>query len=121
MADTYDFLGETSDPTGVPPSGDEKNIALLAHIITIISTFIGPLIIYLLKKDESEFVKAHAAESLNFQITMALLTVLLFVSIVGILLVWAVGIFALIMVIIATIRAADGKLFRYPFTIRFIK
>ena len=114
------ILGQDTTPL-TPPSQDEKTLGLLAHLITFISTFLGPLIIYLVKKDESAFVSEHAKESLNFQITMALISIILFISIVGILLLWAVGIIDLILVIVATIRASEGKLYRYPFSIRLIK
>ncbi|MGF7231817.1 DUF4870 domain-containing protein [Arachidicoccus sp.] len=114
------FLGTDSEPV-IPPTSDEKTLGLLAHIITLISTFIGPLIILLVKKDESSFVTHHAKESLNFQITMALASIILFISIIGILLLWVVGIMTLVLVIVATIRASEGKLYRYPFSIRLIK
>lgn len=120
MAAENTFLGTVSDPV-IPPTSDEKTLGLLAHIITFVSTFLGPLIIYLIKKDDSAFVREHAKESLNFQITVALVCILLFVTVIGILLLWAVGIIALILVIVATIRASEGKLYRYPFTIRLIK
>lgn len=120
MSNENSFLGKTTEPA-VPPSSDEKNLGLLAHIITLLSTFIGPLVIYLVKKDESAFVSEHARESLNFQITVALICIILFISIIGILLLWVVGIVSLILVIVATIRASEGKLYRYPFCIRLIK
>ena len=81
----------------------------------------APLIIYLIKKDESKFVAEHAKESLNFQITVTLACIVLFITIIGIFLLWIVGIIALILVIVATIKANDGKLYRYPFTLRLIK
>lgn len=114
------FLGTESQPSYTPTS-DEKNLALISHIVTIISSFLAPLIIYLLKKDESAFIAEHAKESLNFQITVFLVCIILFVSIIGILLLWLVGILTLVFVIVATIRASEGKLYRYPFSIRFIK
>lgn len=114
------LLGEDQTPV-LPPSSDEKTLALLSHVITFVSNFIAPLIIYVIKKDESAFVTAHAKESLNFQLTILLAVIVLFVSIVGILLLWVVGIYAFVLVIIATIRASEGKLYRYPLTIRFIK
>ena len=120
MATENAFLGKDSIPT-VPPTSDEKTLGLLAHIITFVSTFIGPLIIYLVKKDESSFVREHAVESLNFQITIAIITLILFITVIGILLLWAVGIITVILVIVATIRASEGKLYRYPFSIRLIK
>jgi len=114
------FLGTDSMPPYTPTS-DEKTLALISHIITIVSSFIAPLIIYLVKKDESAFVAEHAKESLNFQITVFIVVVVLFVSIIGWLLLWAAGILVFILVIVATIRASEGKLYKYPFTIRFIK
>lgn len=115
----HSILGQQSDPP-TPPTQDEKTLGLVAHLITFVSAFLGPLVIYLLKKDESSFVAEHARESLNFQITVAIVCVILFISIVGILLLWAVGVIAVILVIVATIRASEGKLYRYPFSLRII-
>jgi|SRR5690606_1996500 len=120
MSTENSYLGQDYEPA-TPPSNEEKNLGLLAHIITLLSTFIGPLIIYFLKKDESAFITHHAKESLNFQITMTLVCILLAITIVGLVLIWLVGILTLILVIIATIKASEGKLYRYPFTIRLIK
>ena len=114
------FLGTEETPL-IPPASDEKTMALLSHVLTFVASFLAPLIIYIVKKDESAFVSAHAKESLNFQITVALVVIVLCITIIGILLVWAVGIFALVLVIIATIRSSEGKLYRYPLNIRFIK
>jgi len=114
------LLGEEQLPA-LPPTSDEKTLALLSHIVTFVSNFIAPLIIYIIKKDESPFVAAHAKESLNFQLTILLAIIVLFITIIGIFLLWIVGIYALVLVIIATIRASEGKLYRYPLTIRFIK
>jgi len=114
------LLGEEQLPA-LPPTSDEKTLALLSHIVTFVSNFIAPLIIYIIKKDESPFVAAHAKESLNFQLTILLTIIVLFITIIGIFLLWIVGIYALVLVIIATIRASEGKLYRYPLTIRFIK
>ncbi len=120
MSTQSSFLGKEEMPLNTP-SSDEKNLGMLAHIITIISSFIAPLIIYLIKKDESEFVAYHAKESLNFQITVVIVSILLFISVIGILLLWVVGILTLVLVIVAGIRASEGKLYRYPFCIRLIK
>ncbi len=114
------FLGTEETPL-VPPTSDEKTMALLSHVLTFVASFLAPLVIYLVKKDESAFVSAHAKESLNFQITIALIIIVLCITIIGILLVWFVGVLALVLVIIATIRASEGKLYRYPVNIRFIK
>jgi uncharacterized Tic20 family protein len=114
------FLGTEEQPL-LPPTSDERTMAMLSHVLCLVVWLFPPLVIYLLKKDESAFVAAHAKESLNFQITISLVTILLLISIVGILLLWLVGIVYVILVIVATIKASDKKLYRYPFTIRLIK
>ena len=117
---TKTFLGTEQQPEYVPTQ-DERTLAILSHILTLVAPLLAPLIIYLIKKDESKFVAWHAKESLNFQITVIIICIVLFISIIGILLLWIVGIMSLILVIIATIRASENKLYRYPFSIRLIK
>ena len=117
---TNSLFGTDAQPDIVPTS-DEKTTALLSHILTFIAPFLAPLIIYLIKKDESQFVRRHAAESLNFQITIIIICIVLFITVIGILLLWLVGIFSLICVVIATIRASEGKLYKYPFSIKLVQ
>jgi uncharacterized Tic20 family protein len=114
------FLGTEMQPDYVPTS-DEKTMAVLSHILTLVAPILAPLIIYLVKKNESRFVEWHAKESLNFQITVAIIIIILFLTIIGIFIAWIVGIISLVLVIIATIRASEGKLYKYPFSIRLIK
>ncbi|MBX3254755.1 MAG: DUF4870 domain-containing protein [Chitinophagaceae bacterium] len=114
------LLGTEEQPI-VPPTSDEKTMAILSHILTLIGGFIPPLIIYLIKKDESKFISDHAKESLNFQITLLIAYIVLAITIIGIILIWVVWILAVVFAIIATIRASEGKKYRYPLTIRLIK
>ena len=110
--------GQTPAPV---PTSDERTMALLSHILTLFFWFLPPLIIYLVKKDESAYVSQHAKESLNFQITMSIIGIGLIVTIVGIFLLWALGLLIVVLVIVATIKASENKVYRYPMTIRFIK
>jgi uncharacterized protein len=112
--------GSESQPLTAPTS-DERTLAILSHVLTLIVGIFAPLIIYFMKKDESEYVRVHAKESLNFQLTMLIVCVILVITVIGIFLVWIVGIFAIIMVIIATIKTSENKYYRYPFTLRLIK
>lgn len=114
------ILGTEETPSYVPNS-DERTLAILSHVLCFVAWIFAPLIIYILKKDESSFIAAHAKESLNFQITIAIITVILFISVVGILLIWLVSFAALICIIVATIKASENKIYRYPFTLRLIK
>lgn len=117
------FLG-TEEPALVTPSSDDKTMAILSHILCIVAGFLAPLIIYLVKKDNSPFATAHAKESLNFQLTMLIAYViswLLIFVLIGFLLLFLLAILNLVLVIIATIKASEGKFYKYPFSIKFIK
>ncbi len=103
------------------PTSDERTLAILSHILTLVAPIIAPLVIYLLKKDESKYVSFHSKESLNFQITLMIVIIGLLITIIGIVLTWIVAIAGLVFVIIATIKASEGKLYKYPFCIRLIK
>ena len=114
------YLGTDTEPA-IMPTSDEKTMAILSHVLTLVVGFLAPLIIYLMKKDESTFVAYHAKESLNFQITIFIIIIALFITIIGILLVWLVGIMALVFVIMASVKTSEGKLYKYPFSLRLIK
>jgi len=114
------YIGAGIRPDYVPTS-DEKTFAILLHILTLVAPILAPLIIYVLKKEESRFVSFHAKESLNFQITVIIVVIGLFITIIGAFIAWMVGIAALLFVVIATIKASEGKLYRYPFNLRLIK
>ncbi len=122
MEQQNSFLGREEIPI-LTPTSDEKTMALLSHVLTLVPGigFLAPLIIYLIKKDESPFIAASAKESLNFQITLYIVIIGLFITLIGILLVWIIVLLALILVIVATIKTSEGKLYRYPLAIRLIK
>jgi uncharacterized Tic20 family protein len=119
-----------SPTTGV--TAEEKTWAMLSHIsgfagylgVVPFASIIGPLIVWLLKKDTSAFVDEHGKESLNFQITMsiayAIIIALCFVFI-GFLLLPLWGLWLVVLVVVAAIKASNGEHFRYPLTIRFVK
>ncbi len=105
-------------------SSDERSIAILTHVLSIFFSIIPALIIYLVKRDQSPYVAEHAKEALNFQISILIYCIIcipLIFLIVGIFLLIAIGIGSLILYILAAVKAADDVLYRYPFSIRFIK
>ena len=82
-----------------------------------------PLIVYLIKKDENAEIARHAKEAFNFHLSMTIYAVVgLFLSffLIGIPMLIAIGFGSLILAIMATIRAAEDKHYRYPLTIRFL-
>lgn len=112
-------------------SKEERTWAMVTHLSALTAFFtgglgaiVGPLVVWLIKKEEMPFVDEQGKEALNFQITMFIATIvaaILVLVLIGILLLIAIGIFDLVMVIIASIKANDGEHFRYPLTIRFFK
>jgi uncharacterized Tic20 family protein len=110
------------------PSQEERNWALAAHVGTFVAAwlamgFLAPLIIMLMKGNDSAFIRRHAVESLNFQISLLIYLVISFVLafvLVGFLLMAVVGVFALVVIILATIKAANGEDYRYPLCIRMV-
>jgi uncharacterized Tic20 family protein len=105
---------------------DARTMGMLAHLLAIFTGFIGPLIIWLIKKDQYPFVNDQGKESLNFQITVVLSMmvgmVLTFAS-CGFLfpLPLAVVIANIVFCIIATLKANSGVWYRYPVCLRLIK
>ena len=83
--------------------------------------FLGPLIVWMIKKDESPFIGDQAKEALNFQIAVMIAFVICGITCVGLLLVPVVAIAALIYSILAAIEANKGVYYRYPYTIRLIQ
>lgn len=112
---------------------EERNWALIAHLSSLstfigIPGFIGPLVVWLMKKDELPFASAQAKEALNFQISLliyVLICIALVFTIVGVLLALpaliGLGLLEIVCAILASIRASEGKPYRYPLTIRLIE
>lgn len=108
----------------------ERPWVLGAHIGTllgytiVLGSFLIPLFVWMSKKEESEVIAAHAKASLNFQISMALYTIVAGLSIfilIGIPFLIIIPIVNLVCVILATIEADKGKLYNYPLSITFVK
>ena len=98
--------------------------ALAVFLSLPLGNLIVPLVIWLVKKDEFPLVDDQGKESLNFQITVtiaAIPIVLLCFVLVGIPLLIALGIYTLVYVIIAAVKANEGARYRYPVTLRLIK
>ncbi len=100
------------------------HLAALAGFIIPFGNIIGPLVIWLIKRDESEFVNDQGKESLNFQITVTILAIvsaILIFVLIGIALLVFVAVFSLVMIVMATVKASEGEKYRYPFNIRLIQ
>ncbi|WP_188196472.1 DUF4870 domain-containing protein [Nonomuraea sp. SYSU D8015] len=108
---------------GPRPGTDDTTMAMLSHLLGLLVSWIGPLIIYLMKKDESPYVRDQAAEALNFQITMFIgyiVSGILMIVFIGALLFPVIWILSLIFHIQAALAANQGQNYRYPFAIRLV-
>jgi hypothetical protein len=105
------------------PNSNDKNIVTITHLGGILFSFIPSLIVWLLKKDDSEYIAAQAKEALNFQITLLLAQFVAYVLIfilVGFLLLGLIWVFNVVFCIIAAISSSKGEYYRYPLTLRLI-
>lgn len=124
-----------ADYAAAAPSKDSRQFAMFCHLGALttlvgIPGFIVPLVIWLVKREEDSFIDFHGKEALNFQISvyiyaiaLTVAMVILMLVVVGVLLIpvlIALAIAALILPVIAGIKANDGDFYRYPFTIRLI-
>ena len=112
----------TGQPSEVSQSA--KNMAVLCHLLGFFTCFIGPLIIWLIKKDDDPFIDQQGKEALNFQITVTIASIVggvLSVICIGLLILAAVGILDIIFVIMACVASSKGQAYRYPVSIRLIK
>ncbi|UKS67542.1 DUF4870 domain-containing protein [Rossellomorea marisflavi] len=106
------------------PTSDEKLMAMLIYLTSFFTTFIGPLIIWLMKREDSEFVDFHGKEYLNFLISYTIYSIvasLLMLILIGFVLLPVVGILAFIFTILAAVKSYGGETYRIPTVIRFIK
>ena len=128
----------TNEPVPAPSSStsadsSDRTLALVVHLLGLFTWIIGPLVLWLVKKDESTELDWHGKEAVNFQITITLACVALmivtfvlaFIPVLGWILITllytAFGLGALISTIIAAIKANEGKRWMHPVCIRFIK
>ena len=120
-------VGSVALGQGKLQEADEKMMGMLAHILGAVASFLGPLIIWLIKKDESPFVDDQGKEALNFQITIVIgyvaSGILGLVPVIGcltVILIPALAVTSLIFGILGGLEANKGVAYRYPFALRLI-
>jgi uncharacterized Tic20 family protein len=122
---------ETTQPPAAPVSStDVRTWNVLCHASALLGFFfpwaghiIAPLIVWLVKRDDSPEIDAHGKESINFQLSMlvySVISAILCLILIGFVLLAILHIVNVVLVIIASIRASEGKFYRYPITIRFL-
>jgi len=101
-----------------------RTMGMLAHLLGLFTSFVGPLAIWLVKKEEDPFVDDQGKEALNFQLTLVIgYVVSMFLSLIciGYFLAMAIWVIDIVFSIIACVKANSGVRYRYPICLRFIK
>ena len=126
-----DAPDQPQPPDGMPPSDDARTWGMVCHLGGLakytpvpFGNIVAPLVLWLIKKDELPFVDDQGKEALNFQISMSiymLVSAVLCLILIGIPLLIGLGIFDVVVIVIAAVKANQGIAYRYPLCIRFIK
>ncbi|MEU6035376.1 DUF4870 domain-containing protein [Actinomadura sp. NPDC047616] len=123
QAPGYGSYGGQMQPYGAPGYGpgqttsDERTWALLGHLGQLVLGFIAPLLVYLIKKDESPFLRHHGAQGLNFAITQTvyvIINIVLMFLIIGFFTFLAQFIAQIVLLIMAAVAGNRGEWYRFP-------
>lgn len=111
-------------------NSEERTVSMLCHLSALSGGFIpfgniiGPLIFWLIRKDQYPEVDRQGKDALNFQISMTLwmiVSAILILLVIGIFVLIALGVLNLVMIIVASVKSNNGERFKYPLSIEFIK
>ena len=108
-----------------PPPPEDTTLAVLVHLSWFVLGFIGPLVVYLISKDDpyKPMTRHHAAQALNFHLTLLIgfvMSAILVIVLIGLLMLLALFVYGTIMAIIAAVAASRREPYRYPLTLQFV-
>jgi uncharacterized Tic20 family protein len=121
---TEEPIPESTPPEQPEVSKDAKNMGMLCHLLGLLTNFIGPLILWIIKKDDDPFIDDQGKEALNWQITLMIAYVVGGITsaiCIGFVIIAAAGICQVVFGIIGCIKASEGIAYRYPFCLRLVK
>ncbi|CAN5557731.1 DUF4870 domain-containing protein [soil metagenome] len=115
---------ENLPTTPTPLKSEDKLWIIVSHLSILVGVgLLLPLIVFLVKKDESPFVAAHAKEALNFHISFlvyGIISVFLCAILIGFVLLPILGILVIVFAIMAAIKGSEGGFYKYPMTFRLV-
>jgi uncharacterized Tic20 family protein len=109
------------NPRGWEEGIDEKSFVVLMHASQFLSSFIAPLIMWLLFKEKSRLVDEAGKNILNFELSYLLYCLILCITCIGIVLLPIVAIAMIVFIVIAMIKAINGETWSYPLSLRILK
>ncbi|RXK17297.1 DUF4870 domain-containing protein [Macrococcus sp. DPC7161] len=124
--DNYQNINETqfSNYQGNSPTSDEKTMAMLIYLTSFFTVIVGPLIIWIMKKDQSLFVDQIGKDYLNFFISYfiySFIAGLLCIVFIGFIILPIIALMTFVFTIIAAVKAYNGERYLIPLTIQFVK
>lgn len=113
------------------PSDSERNWAVFCHLggfaLYLLPFAFGhilvPLVIWLTKRHDSAFIEENGREALNFQISVTIYAIgagALAFLLIGLPLLFALAVFQFVLMVVASVRASQGEVYRYPLTLRLL-
>ena len=118
-------------PTRTVPTKPERDWAVICHlsafaglVVPYVGIVLGPLVVWLLKREGMPFVDDQGREAMNFQLTMfiaGLVCMVLMWVLIGFALLAALALFDFVVTIVAAVKASEGVAYRYPVNLRLIK
>ena len=117
-------------PAGVVVDADAKRWGMLCHLTALVQVFgppsiLGPLVVWLVKRNELPFVDDQGKEAVNFHLTLIIAALVLSPTVclggIGVPILIALGLAGLVLSIVAAVKANGGEFYRYPFSMRLIK
>ncbi len=123
-----DNASDTSS-TAIETDSNARTMGMLCHLLALVQFlgipgFLGPLVIWLLKREEHPFIDNCGKEAVNFQLSVLIYLIAAFLMVfivIGFFLIPVIMLLSIVYTVIAAIKASDGNHYQYPFTIRFIK
>lgn len=114
------LTGENVTVERQPPTGDEKNLAVVAHLLGL-TLFLGPLIMWLVHREKGGFVEEQTREALNFGITSTIaLAISSLFCCIAYYIAFGVWIGVIVFCIVAALKVSKGEPYRYPLCLRLI-
>lgn len=124
MSEAYE---ETAYEELPPLTNEAKNWAVLCHLsgffgfgVPVLGHALGPLIVWLLKRNDHPFIDAVGKEAVNFQISVTIYSLGLACTFVGIPLIFVLWVVDMVLMVLAAIKASEGVVYRYPFTLKLV-
>lgn len=106
------------------PSSEERLLGMLLFLLNFFTAILGPLIIWLIKREESTFIDHHGKQYFNLLISFFIYEFIAAITIfigIGLVLVPLLSIVFLILIIVGAIKAYQGEFYRFPFVIPLFK